>query len=179
MPTIRRATPSDAKALAELAERTFREAFSDTNSTEDMDLHCTAYYGESLQSAELSDPDYVTFVAETDGQLIAYAQMRFGVPPACVPDTQAGEIQRLYVEQDWHGKGLAQQLMQTCLDTIHARAIDTAWLGVWEHNPRAIAFYRKFNFSECGEHVFVVGNDPQRDIIMKTSVARIHCQATR
>lgn len=166
LPVIRPATLKDAKKLARLAERTFRETFSDTNSAENMDLHCAASYSENLQAAELADPQYITFVAEADDQLVAYAQIHFGLPPACVPSIRASEIQRLYVEQAWHGKGLAQQLMQTCLDTIEKQSMDMAWLGVWEHNPRAIAFYRKFNFYECGDHVFSVGNDPQRDIIL-------------
>jgi ribosomal protein S18 acetylase RimI-like enzyme len=46
-----------------------------------------------------------------------------------------------------------------------------AWLGVWEHNPRAIAFYRKSGFVEVGDHVFPVGRDPQRDVVMARAVA--------
>jgi ribosomal protein S18 acetylase RimI-like enzyme len=41
------------------------------------------------------------------------------------------------------------------------------WLGVWEHNPRAIAFYHKHGFVDVGDHVFLLGEDPQTDIIME------------
>lgn len=44
------------------------------------------------------------------------------------------------------------------------------WLGVWERNPRAIAFYRKFGFEVIGEHRFVLGRDPQRDLVMARRV---------
>jgi ribosomal protein S18 acetylase RimI-like enzyme len=56
--------------------------------------------------------------------------------------------------------------MGACLGEIAARGADVAWLGVWEHNPRAIAFYRKWGFVEVGEHTFPVGDDPQRDLVL-------------
>jgi RimJ/RimL family protein N-acetyltransferase len=56
--------------------------------------------------------------------------------------------------------------MATCLAEITARGADVAWLGVWERNPRAIAFYRKWGFAEVGAHTFVVGDDPQRDLVL-------------
>jgi ribosomal protein S18 acetylase RimI-like enzyme len=41
------------------------------------------------------------------------------------------------------------------------------WLGVWEENPRAIRFYQKLGFVEFGEHIFQLGDDAQRDVLMK------------
>jgi ribosomal protein S18 acetylase RimI-like enzyme len=40
------------------------------------------------------------------------------------------------------------------------------WLGVWERNPRAIAFYLKTGFVSVGSHVFMVGSDPQTDLVL-------------
>ena len=108
------------------------------------------------------------------GDLAAYAQLRFGPAPACVRADHPGEILRLYVHRDWHGRGLAQRLMDTCLAALRDRGADVVWLGVWEHNPRAIAFYRKFDFTEVGDHVFPVGDDPQRDIVMMRSLPNPH-----
>ena len=83
-----------------------------------------------------------------------------------------GEIQRLYVRREAQGTGLAHILMRACIDEIARRGSDLAWLGVWEKNPRAIAFYRKFGFTEAGDHVFPVGDDPQRDVIMVRPIQR-------
>jgi ribosomal protein S18 acetylase RimI-like enzyme len=166
MAFIRQATPSDARALAVLAERTFRDTFEAMNSAEDMALHCKATYGEALQHAEISDPAMHTLVCEEEGTLIAFAQLRWVHTPACVVARHPGEIQRLYVAAAWHGKGIAQQLMSACLRELEMRACDTVWLGVWEKNWRAQAFYRKFGFTEAGDHVFQLGSDPQRDIIL-------------
>ncbi|PWK45375.1 GNAT family N-acetyltransferase [Pleionea mediterranea] len=162
----RSATLSDARQLSELAEQTFRDAFTEANNAEDMAMHCASTYGESIQTAELSDPNYDTIVVEDDGQLVAYAQLRQGHYPECVTAISPGEIQRLYVDKQWHGKGLAQALMTECLSRLREKNNDVVWLGVWEHNPRAIAFYKKLDFQPVGKHVFKLGNDPQTDIIM-------------
>ena len=171
MPRLRNATPDDATALAALAERTFRDTFAAMNTAEDMDRLCRQSYGASIQAAEIADPARVTLVCETlisktAGELVAYAQLRWGNAPACVHGQTPGEIQRLYVASNWHGKGLAQQLMQACLDEMQKRGNDVVWLGVWEKNLRAIAFYQKFGFVEVGNHTFALGGDNQRDIVM-------------
>ncbi len=181
MPRLRNATPGDAAALATLAERTFRDTFAAMNTAEDMDRHCRQSYGATIQAAEIADPARVTLVCETlsgetpncktTGELVAFAQLRWGTAPACVQGRAPGEIQRLYVTSDWHGKGLAQQLMQACLDEMEKRGNDVVWLGVWEKNPRAIAFYQKFGFIEVGDHSFALGGDAQRDIVMARPLA--------
>jgi ribosomal protein S18 acetylase RimI-like enzyme len=170
VPSIRTATRADAGQLAQLAEATFREAFGAVNSAADMDLHCRSSYGESIQSAELSDPSMATLLCEQGQRLIGYAQLRWATAPDCVKAARPGEIQRLYVASDWHGKGVAQDLMNTGFDVMRTRHSDVVWLGVWERNPRAIAFYEKLGFAAVGEHEFRLGNDPQRDIVMARPV---------
>ena len=163
---IRQAEDRDAASLAELAERTFRDTFAHVNRAEDIDLHCRNSYRESIQAAEIRDPNRTTLVCHVDDGLIAYAQLRRGSPPPCVVATKPAEIQRLYVDAPWHGKGIARVLMDSLLDTAVASGADVAWLGVWEQNPRAIAFYAKSGFRVVGDHIFVVGADPQRDLVM-------------
>lgn len=166
MTRIRTAQLSDAKQLAALAETTFRDTFAEHNTADDMTAHCESTYGEDIQAQEILTPEFVTLVAEHDDRLVAYAQLRWDSCPECVPAISPGEIQRLYVDSAWHGKGLAHELMSMCLALMEERDTDFVWLGVWEANPRAITFYKKFNFREVGEHVFVVGSDPQRDLIL-------------
>ena len=168
--SLREAIPNDAHALAELAEATFRAAFAAQNTAEDMASHCAANYSEALQGAEIARDDYRTFVMESQGRLIAYAQLRDGSAPSCVAGDSPIEIQRLYVDAAWHGRGIAPRLMQACLDAARSQGKKTVWLGVWEQNPRAIAFYTKFGFTYVGTHTFVVGRDPQTDLIMQRTV---------
>jgi ribosomal protein S18 acetylase RimI-like enzyme len=167
---IRKANRSDAMSLSRLAEATFRETFGPANTAQDMDLHCQSSYSEEFQADEIVDPKMVTLLAEHQEELVGFAQLRWGSAPGFVPGNTPGEILRLYVAGNLHGKGIAQALMSACLDELQARGSDVAWLGVWERNPRAIAFYRKLGFAECGEHVFALGHDPQRDIVMARAV---------
>ncbi|WP_306601398.1 N-acetyltransferase [Geothrix sp. 21YS21S-2] len=169
MSVLRPAEPRDAAPLAALAERAFRDAFAAENTPGDMDLHCRASYGEAIQAREFRDPGLATLVWEHEGGLGGFVQLRGGPAPACVPGSSPWEILRLYVDRAWHGRGVAQSLMGTAIALAEAGGADQVWLGVWERNPRAIAFYRKWGFEAVGEHVFVVGTDPQRDLVMTRS----------
>jgi RimJ/RimL family protein N-acetyltransferase len=164
---LRLGLPSDAAALASLAESTFRDAFAADNTPEDMAAHCVKAYGPAQQLAELQDPRMSTIVAVQGTRLVAFAQLRDAAGPACVPtDQPILELQRFYVSREWHSRGLAQQLMQRVFDVARERKSARVWLGVFQLNVRAIAFYRKMGFSEIGSHVFVLGSDPQQDHIM-------------
>jgi diamine N-acetyltransferase len=167
--TIRRAVVDDAAALAALAERTFVEAFGARNRPGDLTLHCAASYGESIQRGEILSPGVATYVAENANGLTGYLQLAWDAPPAGVVGRRPVEIRRFYVDAPWHGRGLAQRLMATALEFAAGRDADVVWLGVWEENPRGIAFYRKCGFEVVGSHVFVVGSDPQRDLLMARS----------
>lgn len=160
---IRLGTPADARALAELAERTFRETFEGSTSAENMAAHLAHTYGESRQRAELKDPDMTTLLVDVDGTLAGFAMVRPGETPACVTGEAPIELWRFYIDRAWHGKGLAQSLMYRVVDECVRRGARTLWLGVWEHNHRAQAFYAKFGFSDAGSHVYLVGSDAQTD----------------
>lgn len=171
MPGVRMADASDARPLAVLAEQTFRGAFEALNTPVNMDLHCAAHFSEALQRTEILDAAFDTLVADHSGQLVGFAQLHWGPGPESLGAQQPVEIQRLYVSQEWHGRGVAQELMTTVIGLAEARGADQVWLGVWERNPRAIAFYRKCGFREVGAHTFLLGTEPQRDIVM-TRVVR-------
>ncbi len=170
-PIIRRATDADAANLAELAARTFRDTFGADNRPEDLDMHVATAYGTVQQARELADPTIYTLVADQAGTLVAFAQLRTGDAPDCVMGSAPIELSRFYLAAEWHGRGLAQTLMDQVIDTARGAGAATLWLGVWERNPRAIAFYRKAGYLDVGAHVFIVGTDPQTDRILVRSLA--------
>ena len=169
-PVIRRGEPADAPALAEFAARTFAEAFGPANRSEDMEAHLASAYGVTQQGRELADPRCMTVLMLAADSLVAYAQVRRGPAPACVVGEEPVELHRFYVDRPWHGQGVAQRLMKA----VYAAARDlggrTLWLGVWERNPRAIAFYRKSGWQDTGATTFCVGPDRQTDRVMVTPV---------
>lgn len=167
---IRRATIEDAAELAAFAERTFAETFGAENTPENLAAHLARAFGISQQSAELGDPRIVTLLIECGRTLVAFAQLRRGAPPACVTGSEPLEILRFYVDRPWHGRGVAQSLMAAVDDAARAVGAHTLWLGVWERNPRAIAFYAKCGFTDVGEQSFMVGGDRQTDRVMARSL---------
>jgi ribosomal protein S18 acetylase RimI-like enzyme len=76
------------------------------------------------------------------------------------------ELWRFYVAHQWHGRGIAQSLMDRVKTEARLRGAKTLWLGVWERNDRARAFYVKCGFTDAGEHIFLFGTDPQTDLVM-------------
>ncbi len=167
---IRKAEPNDASALARLAEKTFRDTFAADNNAADMDQHCADTYSTKIQTREILDPNIDTFVCEFENQLIAYAQLSWLQAPSYVTAQRPVEIRRFYVDSPWHGQGIAQTMMNKLLEHVASKNADQIWLGVWEHNPKAQRFYQKMGFLEVGDHVFQLGSDPQRDLIMSLKV---------
>jgi diamine N-acetyltransferase len=164
--SLRHANSADAAALAELAARTFRDAFARFNTAADMEVHCRTSYSAALQAAEIAATDRRTLLVEREGQLAGYAQLRMQATPDCVIATRPREVQRFYVDQRWHGQGAASILIKGVIEQARRDEGDVIWLGVWERNPRAIAFYRKHGFRSVGTQVFQLGSDPQRDLVM-------------
>lgn len=164
---LRPAGPADAAELSALAERTFRDTFATLNTAEDMDLHCASSYSPARQAAEIDDADMETVVAEAEGRLVAFAQVhRRAEPPASLPPCRSIELRRFYVERGFHGTGLADALMARVFEGARAAGAEAVWLGVFEQNPRAIRFYERCGYAAVGSQVFVVGSDPQRDLVM-------------
>ena len=172
LPAIRPATPDDAAALAELGRRTFTDAFGAGNTPEDLAAFLNTTYGEALQREELASPALTYFLAEHDGLPVAFALLRRDRPSPYVDDPSAVEMQRLYVDRDWHGTGLAQALMSHCLHDASIGGAAALFLGVWEQNARALRFYAAQGFEPVGRQVFVVGSDPQTDIVLRRRLLR-------
>lgn len=169
---IRRGTVSDAAGLAAFAARTFAEAFGDETGPDDMQAHLAATYRPDLQARELADPAVITLLALQDSRIVAYAQVRRNeTPPACITLPAAVELQRFYADRSLRGTGLSMRLMQHALDAARELGGRYAWLGVWERNARAMAFYRKAGFDEIGFTHYLVGADRQTDRVFLASLS--------
>jgi ribosomal protein S18 acetylase RimI-like enzyme len=167
---IRPAKSSDAASLAALAERTFRETFAIDNTEENINLHCAQKFSVETQGEEIADPHLTTLLAEVAGELVGFAQLRLAHAATSVKGDRPAELHRIYVSSEWHGRGVANELMRAVYATAAQAGTDCIWLGVWERNLKAIAFYRKCGFAVVGNHPFVLGRDRQRDLILAAQV---------
>jgi GNAT superfamily N-acetyltransferase len=160
---FRHPTLQDAERLAQFAARIYYETFVSSNTPENMQAYLESAFTLPLLTAELKDPNAIFFLAEDEDHLAGYAKLLPGEVPECVQGEAPIELVRFYVDQRWHGTGLASSLMELCLSEAKRRGFKTMYLGVWERNFRAQAFYRKWDFTRVGEHIFQMGDDPQTD----------------
>lgn len=164
---IRRGTLEDAALLSELGARTFSDAFAADNTPEDLSAYLATSFSVAQQTDELEDPGSIFLIADVDGVAAGYAKLHGGEAAEGVEGANPVELVRLYVSRDWLGSGVGAELMRACLNKARQSGHETIWLGVWERNARAQAFYRKWDFYTVGEHMFQLGSDQQRDLVME------------
>jgi diamine N-acetyltransferase len=169
---IRGATVADVEALTAFGARTFRESFAADNTPEDMRRHLDSAWSAEKQVAELRNPDIDTLVlTDESGRWLGFAQLRANKVSEGVPREGSIELWRFYVDKPFHGQGVAGALMNGAKERARRRGANSMWLGVWERNERAKAFYAKHGFRRVGSQVFVVGSDPQTDHVMLCALA--------
>ncbi len=163
---IRRVTPDDADALTAIARQTFFDTFTGTCTEADMQSFLDQYYNSAQLGNELSDPETFCFFAEFNDAPVAYLQFKEEYKSfPMMKKWKALELKRIYVLKEFHGQGIAQQLMDLILDFAKEKKYEVVWLGVWEHNLRAQKFYEKYGFKLSGyTHDFPIGNTPQTDV---------------
>jgi ribosomal protein S18 acetylase RimI-like enzyme len=172
---IRRARASDAERLSRFAAASFRDAFGAQNTAGDMATYLATTFAPGIQAAEIAESDSDVLLVEPLveplgagglAELLGYAHLSLGAPPSPVEAPVPIELRRFYVARPLHGSGIAARLMDAVVNTSRARGARTLWLGVWEKNPRAIAFYAKHGFTIVGQQAFQLGRDRQSDRIM-------------
>lgn len=167
---LRKAKTTDAKVLAELGKKTFLETFSKDNRPEDMALYAQQTFSVEKQASEIMDVKRHVALAWAGDTAVGFCQLLDGTADPCIVGARPIELLRLYVDSDWHGKGVAQALMNECIQHAQQIGFLTLWLGVWERNFKAHAFYRKYSFEVVGSHIFTLGTDDQTDLVMSRSL---------
>lgn len=167
---VRYGTIVDATILSELGAKTFYDTYASDNTPENIDAYIRKSFSTEIQIAELSDPNIIFLIAELENEPVGYVKLKLDSKDESITGTKVIEIERIYSLQQYIGKGIGKALMQAAIDEAKQKACDSIWLGVWEKNPRAINFYKKWGFREVGSHIFTVGNDPQRDLILELQI---------
>lgn len=167
---VRRAAKADAELIADLSRTTFYDAFAKDNTKENMDHFMNTVFTKQALMQQVLNKEGIFLLAYDGAEAVGYARMRENNEEQIMEDANAIEIARIYSVQSALGKGVGAALMQACIDVAVELKKSVIWLGVWEKNPRAIAFYQKWGFEKFGEHVFPIGNDPQTDWLMKKAL---------
>lgn len=159
-----------AALLAAISRQTFYDAFAEQNSEADMQAHLEAAYNVAKITSELSSP-YSQFYFAMAGETVAgYIKVNFAPNQTELKDERALELERIYVLPSFQHQKIGLLLLQKAIALTQQHQLQYLWLGVWEHNKRAIAFYEKNGFVAFSTHQFVVGSDPQTDLLLKLDV---------
>lgn len=167
---IRVATAEDAALIAVISRQTFYETFASRNSSGNMEKFMQEVFSEETLMKEVGAPGNIFLLAYDGDHPVGYVRMRESDNPPELKGTDTIEIARIYATAASIGKGVGKALMQHCLQIAEEKNKKMIWLGVWEHNQRAIDFYIKWGFEKFGTHVFLLGNDKQTDWLMKKTL---------
>jgi diamine N-acetyltransferase len=174
---IRKTTLGDLPQLVDISKSTFIEAFAHQNNPDDFNAYVNSAFTLQTLENEFNTEGVSFYFLENENKPIAYFKMTENKSPlnSSKPNIEVDydfsnaksiELDRIYVLSEHHGKGAAQLIIDFINFVAEEKGNDFVWLGVWEHNPKAIRFYQKVGFEKFGTHIFDIGNDPQTDWMM-------------
>ncbi|MEQ1676877.1 MAG: GNAT family N-acetyltransferase [Chitinophagaceae bacterium] len=169
---IRTATTQDAALIADLSRSTFHETFAAQNTAANMEKFMNGQFSAALLMKEVGAPGNIFLLAFTGEEPAGYVRLRENNNPPELGAANALEIARIYATSNAIGKGVGKALMQECIRIALEMKKELIWLGVWEHNQRAIEFYARWGFTKFAEHEFLLGDDAQTDWLMKKDLIR-------
>ena len=168
---IRKVLASEVDALQQISRITFSQTFEAHNSAEDMADYLDKAYALEKLIQELNNHQSEFYFACIKNEVVGYLKINVGEAQTELKDLNAFEIERIYVDAAYLGKRIGQLLFEKALTLAKEKNASYVWLGVWEENHRALAFYHKNGFVPFDKHLFKLGNDEQIDILMKLTIA--------
>ncbi|APS42845.1 protease synthase and sporulation negative regulatory protein pai 1 [Weissella jogaejeotgali] len=163
--------PTEVNELKKISEETFAATFGPENTPTDLKEYLTHAYNTEQLLIEINNPDSFFFFAYYNDQLAGYLKLNIKQAQSETFADNALEIERIYLKTGFQRQGLGTALFQKALELATKQKVAKIWLGVWENNKRAQKFYHKLGFKQIGDHVFQLGRDSQRDLIMQKNLA--------
>lgn len=170
---LRLADAADDVLLAQIGAETFADTFAADNTPANMAAYLAAAFSPDQQAREIADPTSRFLILEAHHTPVGYARLKFGPAPDAIIGRNPVELARLYARRPWIGQGVGARLMQACLREAEQAGCDSIWLGVWERNPRAIAFYGRWGFVTVGAQTFQLGQDLQHDLLLARPIGTV------
>ena len=157
----------DLETLRNISIETFTETFESHNSPENLRAYLDQAFDPERLKTEMSNPESRFFFIEKDGETAGYLKINTGDAQSEKMGGDSVEVERIYISNRFQKQGLGKILFGHALDIARKEGKTKVWLGVWEDNENAIAFYEKLGFIAAGAHSFFMGDDEQTDIIME------------
>jgi len=164
---IRRGDLNDVALLQEIGRKTFDDTFGNTCTLADMRGVLERYFNTAQCESELQDPQDNFFFQEEASVVKGYMRINtiYGCSLEALKPYKCIELVRLYVLKEYHGAGVAKELMNFAIAFAKENGYERMYLSVWEYNFRARGFYEKHGFVNSGvQNDFPLGSTPQTDL---------------
>lgn len=169
---IKRISSKEVATLKAVSEETFYDTFSADNQPENLQAYLTSAYQTEKLMAELENPESFFYFLFVEKQLAGYLKLNIDKAQTENMGDSTLEIERIYIRKDFKQQGLGTLLMQKAIEEAIKLNKTKLWLGVWEKNQPAIAFYQKMGFEKFGSHTFYLGNEKQTDELMQKEIVK-------
>lgn len=163
---IKKCTLEDLRKLQEISYETFNETFKHQNSPENMNAYLERAFNLKQLERELSNIFSLFFFVYFNNEVAGYLKVNTNDAQSEEMGDESLEIERIYIRNKFQKHGLGKYLLNKAMEIAVERKKNKIWLGVWEKNENAIAFYIKNGFVQTGAHYFYMGDEEQVDFIM-------------
>ncbi|MDT8862086.1 GNAT family N-acetyltransferase [Alkalihalobacillus sp. MEB130] len=163
---ISKCTDEDLLVLQEISMETFNDTFKDQNSPENMLAYLEKAFNAQQLEKELSHLSSQFFFVYVNNEVAGYLKLNTNDAQSEEVGNESLEIERIYIKTSFQKHGVGKYLLNQAIDIAREQNKKQIWLGVWEKNENAIAFYKKMGFVQTGAHTFYMGEEEQTDFIM-------------
>ncbi|MFT0802977.1 GNAT family N-acetyltransferase [Bacillus swezeyi] len=163
---IKKCTLEDSRKLQEISYETFNETFKHQNSPENMKAYLERAFNLKQLEKELSNMSSQFFFVYLHHEVAGYLKVNINDAQSEKMRDESLEIERIYIKNKCQKHGLGKYLLNKAEEIALELNKKKIWLGVWEKNENAIAFYKKMGFVQTGTHSFYMGDEEQTDFIM-------------
>ncbi|UQZ36638.1 GNAT family N-acetyltransferase [Paenibacillus sp. PK3_47] len=163
---IKKCTPDDISLLQAVGSETFKETFKDQNSPEMMQAYLDKAFSREQLAIELSEPCSQFYFVYSNEEIAGYLKLNTDEAQTEKMGADSLEVERIYIKHKFHQQGLGKYLINKAVEIAAEQHKKKVWLGVWEKNGNAVAFYQKMGFVQTGTHSFHMGEEEQTDYIM-------------
>ena len=166
MTTIRLAQSKDANNLAALAIQVWLHTYATAGIRSVLSEYVLTEFTEEKFQKIIGAPDQIVIVAEIDRHLVGYALLKFDQTREDVPHTST-ELATLYVQEHFTKKNIGSKLLAASAQHAQIRNGNPAfWLKVNHQNARAISFYRKHGYTQCGTFFFALDGELHENFVL-------------
>lgn len=165
MAQLQQCTLADVDELRAVSIETYTDTFGAFNSDENMRIYLEDAYNRGKLLAELETTNSQFYFLKVNNDTVGYLKLNVDDAQTEYINDNLLEVERIYVRTAFLRHGYGTQLIQAAEEIARNLGVAGIWLGVWEHNQRALHFYSKMGFHHIGQHAFFMGDDEQLDLI--------------